>query len=57
MAPKKKRRPTEEEKKKLDNSEVPNVTLRGAAREMSKGNFDEADRRWNLIKDKEKKKK
>lgn len=52
----KKRRLSKAEKEKLDNSKVPNVTLKGAARAMSNGDFEEADRRWNLIKDHENKK-
>lgn len=48
---------TDEEKKKLDNSKVPSVTLKGAVRAASNGDFEEADRRWNLVKDYQEKQK
>ena len=49
--------PTPEEKKKLDNKKVPNLTLHKAAKETLAGNPKEGDRLWNLIKEHEKKKK
>ncbi len=48
---------TDKEKSKLDNEDVPLLPLRRAAREMSNGNFEEADRLWNLVKDYNRKKK
>lgn len=47
--------PSKREKEKLDNTKVPNVTLRGALKKFREGDPKEADRRWNLIKDQEKK--
>jgi hypothetical protein len=51
------RKLTNREKSRLDVNDVPVLPLKKAAREMSKGNFEEADRLWNLIKDDERNKK
>lgn len=56
----KRRKLTDAEKSKLKNKDeydVPVLPLRRAAREMSNGNFEEADRLWNLVKDYNRKKK
>lgn len=56
----KRRKLTDAEKSRLKNKDqydVPLLPLRRAAREMSKGNFNEADRLWNLVKDEDRKNK
>lgn len=47
----KKKHPTEEQKQKLDNTKVPNLTVRSALRSMSKGDFKEADRKFVMARD------
>lgn len=48
MTPRKKL--TDEQKKKLDNNDVPVVTLKKAMKAFEKGEIQEADRLFNLIK-------
>jgi hypothetical protein len=49
MADKKKKHPTEEQKKKLDNSKVPNVTTRKILKSIEKDDWEEADRLYDLM--------
>lgn len=49
MAPRKKL--TEEDKKKLDNSKVPNVLTRRILKSMEKDDWEEADRLYTLMQD------
>lgn len=46
----KKKHPTEQEKKKLNNDDVPLLPLERAHREFRKGNVEAADEAWNFVK-------
>jgi accessory colonization factor AcfC len=57
MSGKPRRKLTDKEKSRLDNNDIPNLTLRHAARAFKKGDPKEADRLWNMVKDSNKKEK
>lgn len=51
------RKLTDKEKSRLDNKDIPLLTLRRAEKEFKAGNAPEADRLWNLVKEEAKKRK
>lgn len=42
---------SDKDKERLNNDDVPSVTLRGALKAFKAGDVKEADRRWSLVKD------